>query len=98
MLFPHADAKAWFLGNQPKIDATAFRNWTLQGAYLMLAARAIGLDVGPMSGFDNAGRRQGVLRRHDVIVRISCATSAMAIPRACSAAPRFAFDEMAQIV
>ncbi|MHB1058445.1 MAG: malonic semialdehyde reductase [Rhodanobacter sp.] len=54
-LFPHADARSWFAGNQPLIDTTAFRNGTLQGAYLLLAARAIGLDCGPMSGFDNAG-------------------------------------------
>lgn len=54
-LFPHADARSWFVGNQPLIDTTAFRNATLQGAYLLLAARAVGLDCGPMSGFDNAG-------------------------------------------
>jgi len=53
-LFPQADARSWFAGNQPLIDTTAFRNGTLQGAYLILAARAIGLDAGPMSGFDNA--------------------------------------------
>ena len=53
-LFPHADAKSWFVGNDPLIEQTAFRNGTLQGAYLMLAARALGLDCGPMSGFDNA--------------------------------------------
>jgi len=53
-LFPHTDARSWFVGNQPLIDTTAFRNATLQGAYLLLAARAIGLDCGPMSGFDNA--------------------------------------------
>jgi len=52
-LFPHADAKSWFSGNWSLADTTAFRNGTLQGAYLMLAARALGLDVGAMSGFDN---------------------------------------------
>lgn len=51
-LFPHADARSWFAGNQALIDSTAFRNSTLQGAYLMLAARSLGLDCGPMSGFD----------------------------------------------
>ncbi len=51
-LFPHADAKAWFAGNWSLADATAFRNGSLQGAYLILAARALGLDAGPMSGFD----------------------------------------------
>jgi 3-hydroxypropanoate dehydrogenase len=51
-LFPHTDARSWFVGNQPLIEATAFRNSSLQGAYFMLAARALGLDCGPMSGFD----------------------------------------------
>ncbi|GLQ44989.1 putative NADH dehydrogenase/NAD(P)H nitroreductase [Dyella lipolytica] len=54
-LFPHADARSWFVGNQELIDRTAFRNATLQGAYVIMAARALGLDCGPMSGFDNAG-------------------------------------------
>ena len=53
-LFPHADAKAWFVGNQPMIDGTAFRNGTLQSGYFILALRALGLDCGAMSGFDNA--------------------------------------------
>ena len=53
-LFPHADAKSWFDGNEPLREISAMRNSTLQGAYLILAARALGLDTGPMSGFDNA--------------------------------------------
>jgi 3-hydroxypropanoate dehydrogenase len=53
-LFPHTDAKSWFVGNDALIAATAFRNSSLQGAYFMLAARALGLDCGPMSGFDAA--------------------------------------------
>jgi 3-hydroxypropanoate dehydrogenase len=53
-LFPHADARAWFTGNDAMIETAAFRNSTLQGAYLIVAARALGLDTGPMSGFDNA--------------------------------------------
>lgn len=52
-LFPHADARSWFVGNDAMIQSTAFRNSTLQGAYFMLAARALGLDTGPMSGFSN---------------------------------------------
>src|ERR1700678_933618 len=51
-LFPHADMRAYFVGNQPLIDETAFRNSSLQGGYFILAARALGLDCGPMSGFD----------------------------------------------
>ena len=53
-LFPHADARSWFAGNAALAEETAMRNSTLQGAYLMLAARALGLDCGPMSGFDRA--------------------------------------------
>ena len=54
-LFPHADARSWFVGNDAMIEATAFRNSSLQGAYFILAARALGLDTGAMSGFNNAG-------------------------------------------
>ena len=53
-LFPHTDAKSWFEGNEAGREEGAFRNSSLQGAYLMLAARALGLDCGPMSGFDPA--------------------------------------------
>lgn len=52
-LFPHTDARAWFVGNDRLIEMTAFRNGTLQAGYMILAARALGLDCGPMSGFDN---------------------------------------------
>lgn len=50
-LFPHADAKSWFVGKAQYIHDTAFRNGSLQAAYFMLAARSLGLDCGPMSGF-----------------------------------------------
>jgi 3-hydroxypropanoate dehydrogenase len=53
-LFPHTDARSWFVGNQALAETTAFRNSSLQGGYFILAARALGLDTGPMSGFDNA--------------------------------------------
>ena len=52
-LFPHVDARGWFVGKAAHIQATAFRNGSLQGAYLIIAARALGLDCGAMSGFDN---------------------------------------------
>lgn len=51
-LFPHTDAKSWFDGNRELREASAFRNSSLQGGYFILAARALGLDTGPMSGFD----------------------------------------------
>lgn len=53
-LFPHTDARSWFEGNEPLRQEGAFRNSSLQGAYFIIAARALGLDTGPMSGFDNA--------------------------------------------
>ncbi|MBL4718065.1 MAG: malonic semialdehyde reductase [Erythrobacter sp.] len=52
-LFPHTDAKSWFDGDEEGRKEGAFRNSSLQGAYLIIAARALGLDCGPMSGFDN---------------------------------------------
>jgi 3-hydroxypropanoate dehydrogenase len=53
-LFPHADARSWFAGKPALIEETGFRNGSLEGAYFILAARALGLDCGPMSGFDQA--------------------------------------------
>jgi 3-hydroxypropanoate dehydrogenase len=53
-LFPHVDAKSWFDGNEALREVSAMRNSALQGAYFIVAARALGLDTGPMSGFDNA--------------------------------------------
>lgn len=53
-LFPHADAKSWFTSSPAVAEETAFRNGTLQAGYLILAARSLGLDTGPMSGFDKA--------------------------------------------
>jgi 3-hydroxypropanoate dehydrogenase len=52
-LFPHVDARSWFTGSDEIITVNALRNSTLQGAYLIMAARALGIDTGPMSGFDN---------------------------------------------
>lgn len=52
-LFPHTDARSWFVGNDALIESAAFRNSSMQGGYFILAARAVGLDTGPMSGFDN---------------------------------------------
>lgn len=57
--FPHTDARSWFIGNEDLIKETAFRNSSLQGAYFIIAARALGLDTGPMSGFDQAAVNEG---------------------------------------
>ena len=97
-LFPHSDARSWFVGNQAKIEATAFRNSTLQGAYLMLAARAVGLDVGPMSGFDMAGVDAEFFAdtpfKSNFLCNIGYGDPKGLFPRS----PRFEFDEMAKIV
>ncbi len=63
-LFPHADMRSYFVGNKPLIDETAFRNSSLQAAYFILAARALGLDCGPMSGFN--ADKCGILSRRQV--------------------------------
>lgn len=51
-LFPHVDARSWYAGDQARINAAALMNSSLQGGYLVIAARALGLDCGPMGGFD----------------------------------------------
>jgi 3-hydroxypropanoate dehydrogenase len=97
-LFPHTDAKSWFEGKPKKIEETAFRNGTLQGAYLILAARALGLDTGPMSGFDNAGVDReffaGTNIKSNFLCSLGYGDASVLFPRS----PRFAFDEMAQIL
>lgn len=97
-LFPHADAKAWFVGNQPMIDATAFRNSSLQGGYFMLAARALGLDCGPMSGFDaakvDAAFWAGSTVKTNFIVNLGHGDASKLFSRS----PRLAFDEACQVV
>jgi 3-hydroxypropanoate dehydrogenase len=97
-LFPHADARSWFAGNQPLIDVTAFRNSTLQGAYVLMAARSIGLDCGPMSGFDNAGVDAaffaGTAVRSNFLISIGYGDASRNLfPRS----PRLAFDEACTI-
>lgn len=97
-LFPHADARSWFVGNQSLIDTTAFRNATLQGAYLMLAARALGLDAGPMSGFDNEKVDQeffsGTHIKSNFLINLGYGDASGLFPRS----PRLAFEDAAKIL
>jgi 3-hydroxypropanoate dehydrogenase len=97
-LFPHTDARSWFAGKEAKIFDTAFRNGTLQGAYLIVAARALGLDCGPMSGFDNEGVDRdffaGTRIKSNFLCSLGYGDPSVLFPRS----PRFAFDEMARIV
>lgn len=98
-LFPHVDARSWFEGNTELREASAFRNSSLQGAYLILAARALGLDTGPMSGFDQGlvdkaffADQPGV--RSNFIATIGYGDRATLHPRN----PRLAFDQANRIV
>jgi 3-hydroxypropanoate dehydrogenase len=95
-LFPHADARSWFAGNTDLAEETAFRNSTLQGAYLIMAARGMGLDAGPMSGFDRAQTDRIFFAetgwKSNFLVNLGHGTGAGIFPRA----PRLAFDEACQ--
>jgi 3-hydroxypropanoate dehydrogenase len=97
-LFPHADARSWFAGNLTLANTTATRNGTLQGAYLILAARALGLDCGPMSGFDNDVVDREFFThsgwRSNFLVNLGHGDPGELFPRS----PRLAFDEACQIL
>ena len=98
VLFPHTDAKSWFEGPRENRVTPAFRNGSLQGAYLILAARALGLDTGPMSGFDNAGVDAeffaGTQWKSNFMVNLGKGDPASIFPRS----PRLPFDEACRIV
>jgi 3-hydroxypropanoate dehydrogenase len=96
-LMPHVDAKSWFSGDPVKAARSAFQNGTLQVAYLLIALRALGLDTGPMTGFDNAkvdaeffpeGRVKS-----NVLINIGYGDAEKLFPRS----PRLSFDQMAKI-
>ena len=98
-LFPHTDAKSWFEGKPALIETTGFRNATLQGGYFILAARSLGLDCGPMSGFDNAvvdkAFFEGTAVKSNFLVALGHGDPdpAVLFPRS----PRLAFDEACRI-
>ena len=97
-LFPHADAKSWFSGNEAFAKRAAFQNGTLQVAYLILALRAVGLDTGPMTGFDNSKVDaeffpEGNIKSN-VVINIGYGDLSKLFPRS----PRFAFGQIAEII
>ena len=99
VLFPHTDAKSWFdQRSEENLAWVANRNSSLQVAYLMLAARALGLDCGPMSGFDNAkvdaAFFAGTNIRSSVLVNLGIGDPASIFPRS----PRLGFDEACRIL
>ena len=97
-LFPHApDSRSWFEGKDKFVKTAAFRNGSLQGAYFMLAARACGLDCGPMSGFDNAKVDEaffaGTKITSNFLCNIGYGDGSKLFPRG----PRLSFDEVCKI-
>ena len=97
-LFAHVDARSWFVGKHDHIVTTAFRNSTLQGAYFMLAARALGLDCGAMSGFDNAKVDAEFFpdgkRGSNFLINLGYGDKGKLLPRH----PRLAFEEACTIL
>ena len=97
-LFPGADMRANFVGKPELIATTAFRNGTLQGAYLMLAARALGLDCGGMSGFDNAKVDAEFFPDGRVKSNFLCNLGYGDPSKLTPRAPRLPFDEVCRII
>jgi len=98
-LFPHdPTAKTWFNWSAAHAETTAFRNGTLQGAYFIMAARAMGLDVGAMSGFDNAGVDKEFFPdgkvKSNFLANIGQSDKSLLFPRH----PKFSFDEVCKIL
>jgi len=97
-LMPHVDAKSWFSGDPVRAARSAFQNGTLQVAYLLIALRAVGLDTGPMTGFDNAKVDAEFFPdghvKSNVLINIGYGDAEKLFPRN----PRFSFDQMAKIL
>jgi 3-hydroxypropanoate dehydrogenase len=98
ILFPHVDARAWFAGNEALREETAFRNSSLQGAYLILAARALGLDCGPMSGFNAEGVNAEFFPDGKWKVNFVCTVGHGDPSKIFPRNPRLSFDEACQIL
>lgn len=96
-LFPHTDARSWFAGKPDKIQSTAFRNSSLQGAYLIIAARALGLDCGPMSGFDGDRMDATFWAGTAVKTNFVCALGQGDPSKVFARSPRLAFEEACQL-
>lgn len=92
-LFPHTDARAWFAGNDAKIAETAFRNSSLQGGYFIIAARALGLGCGPMSGFDAAKLDAAFWAGTTVKTNFICTLGVGDSGKVLARSPRLAFEE-----
>lgn len=96
-LFPHADARSWFTSSPEFAEQTALRNSSMQAAYLILAARGMGLDAGPMSGFDRAGLDEaffsGTTWTTNLLINLGHGNPQKLFPRL----PRLPFDEACKL-
>lgn len=98
-VFPHnPNAQGFFTGNPATIEPTAFRNGSLQAAYLMLALRAVGLDVGPMSGFDPAKVNEQFFADTPLRVNMICGIGHGEPTKVFGRSPRLSFDEVCRIL
>jgi 3-hydroxypropanoate dehydrogenase len=97
-LFPHTDARSWFAGHDAKIAETAFRNSSLQGGYLILAARALGLDCGPMSGFDAARMDAAFWAGTSVRTNFVCALGRGDPTKVFARSPRLPFEQACRLL
>lgn len=97
-LFPHTDARSWFVGKPDYIESTAFRNSSLQGAYFIMAARALGLDCGPMSGFSpkkvDEAFLSGTKWKSNFLINLGYGDNTGLFPRS----PRLKFSEACEVV
>lgn len=97
-LFPHVDARPWFAGPEDVVRTVALRNSSIQAGFFIAAARALGLDTGPMSGFDEAGVNAaffaGTQFKANFLVNLGYGEASKLLPRL----PRFSFDEVCKIV
>ncbi|MDO9283273.1 MAG: malonic semialdehyde reductase [Aquabacterium sp.] len=97
-LFPHVDARPWFAGKPAVIQESAFRNSSLQGGYLIIAARALGLDCGPMSGFDPAKVDAAFWAGTEVKTNFLCTLGHGDPAKVFARSPRLDFDEACALV
>jgi 3-hydroxypropanoate dehydrogenase len=97
-LFPHTDARSWFVGHPLKIEHTAFRNSSLQGGYFILAARALGLDCGPMSGFDAVKMDAAFWAGTTVKTNFICTLGEGDPSKVLARSPRLSFEEACRLV
>jgi 3-hydroxypropanoate dehydrogenase len=98
VLFPHVDARGWFVGHAHKIEQTAMRNSSLQGGYFILAARALGLDCGPMSGFDHDKIDAAFWAGTTVRTNFICALGQGDPSKVLARNPRLPFEEACRLV